>query len=402
MVGLYDGVVNALVATNASLSQVASDPDAPPWPRRRRPGRAHRRRPGLPGRAAHRGRPRRGPSSTPPGLRCLTVTQNCESWDRTQEATNSLAQAQLAFLQGGTTPAQKQAVQNASGGPRYADLSRERAHRRVHHQPLTTSGSDMADATLAAQSGLATVGRGLPRLGGEHGPLPGAAAPRRRSTGTCSAGSAASPSPSPSPSPWPGPSPGRWPASPAPPTASPTSSCPPWSPSSATRRTTEAEELAETLTPIDIDSHDEIGQLADRLQRPAGGDRRGGRGAAPPAAQGHRRHLREPGPAQPEPPRPPDRVHRPARGERAGPRPARQPLPLDHLATRMRRNAESLLVLAGAEPLAPAGPARAGVRRRPGGHRRGRAVLSDPPARPRRGHRRSATRPSTSPTCCRS
>ena len=45
------------------------------------------------------------------------------------------------------------------------------------------------------------------------------------------------------------------------------------------------------------------------------------------AAQGHRRHLREPGPPQPGAARPPDRVHRPARGQRGRPRPAREPVP---------------------------------------------------------------------------
>ena len=68
------------------------------------------------------------------------------------------------------------------------------------------------------------------------------------------------------------------------------------------------------LEPIEIRSTDEIGQLAERVQRDAGGDRRGGRGAGRAAPQGHRRHLRQPGPPQPDPARPPDRVHRRARG----------------------------------------------------------------------------------------
>ena len=75
---------------------------------------------------------------------------------------------------------------------------------------------------------------------------------------------------------------------------------------------------------------------------------------------------------------------------------------LDHLATRMRRNSENLLVLAGHRPGQAERPPRAGGGRAAGRGVRGRAV--------RAGHRRaaavrspcSAGRPTTCSTCCRS
>ena len=84
----------------------------------------------------------------------------------------------------------------------------------------------------------------------------------------------------------------------------------------------------------------------------------GGEGPAVPPAAGHRDrtaavHLRpadQPGPTQPEPALPAARHHQPARGVRAGPGRAGRALPLDHLATRVRRNAENLLVLSGEQP----------------------------------------------------
>ena len=71
------------------------------------------------------------------------------------------------------------------------------------------------------------------------------------------------------------------------------------------------------------------------------------------AAPQHRRLVREPRPPQPEPARPPARLHHRAgaRGDR--PRAPRGLFRLDHLATRMRRNAESLLRLAGGGERAP-------------------------------------------------
>ena len=72
---------------------------------------------------------------------------------------------------------------------------------------------------------------------------------------------------------------------------------------------------------------------------------------------------------------------------------------LDHLATRMRRNAESLLVLAGAEPPRRRGRpvALADVVRVAIGEVEDFARISA--ARPRRRRPSAATWPSTSPTC---
>ena len=65
-------------------------------------------------------------------------------------------------------------------------------------------------------------------------------------------------------------------------------------------------------------------------------------GRAPPE---HRRLVREPRPAQPEPARPPARPHhRHGASRRPTPTSLERLFRLDHLATRMRRNAESLLL----------------------------------------------------------
>ena len=145
--------------------------------------------------------------------------------------------------------------------------------------------------------------------------------------------------------------------------------------------------LSEALAPIDINSKDEIGQLADAFNSIQHVTDRGGRGAGRPAPQGHRRHLHQPGPSQPDPPRPPDRVHRPARGQRGRPRPARQPVqarPPGHPHATQRRVAAR----AGRRRAAPPSwsPGRPG-RRGPRGHRRGRGLRPHLAARPRRRHR---------------
>ena len=72
---------------------------------------------------------------------------------------------------------------------------------------------------------------------------------------------------------------------------------------------------------------------------------------------------------------------------------------LDHLATRMRRNAESLLVLAGADPPRRRGRPVAAGRRGAGRHRRGGGLRPDQPAGARRRHASRPTWRSTSPTC---
>ena len=89
--------------------------------------------------------------------------------------------------------------------------------------------------------------------------------------------------------------------------------------------------------------------------------------------QVHLRPAGQPGPAQPEPALPPARHHQPARGVRAA-TPTRWPScsRLDHLATRVRRNAESLLVLSGEQPPRDLGRAGAAARRAARGDRRDR------------------------------
>ena len=78
---------------------------------------------------------------------------------------------------------------------------------------------------------------------------------------------------------------------------------------------------------------------------------------------------------------------------------------LDHLATRMRRNSENLLVLAGQEPAAPLEPARPADRRGPRLPLRGRELrarrAAGPDRRLRRRHRPSTTSSTCSPSWSR-
>ena len=85
--------------------------------------------------------------------------------------------------------------------------------------------------------------------------------------------------------------------------------------------------VAASITPIEVKSGDEIGQLARGLQHRADGGGRRGRRTGDDVAQGHQRDLRDPGSPQPGADRPPDRVPRRARGDRGRSRPARPALP---------------------------------------------------------------------------
>ena len=75
----------------------------------------------------------------------------------------------------------------------------------------------------------------------------------------------------------------------------------------------EAEINGEEMAPIDIDSRDEIGQLASAFNAIQDVTKSVATRAGRAAAQGHRRHLRQPRSTQPDAARPPDRVHRSAR-----------------------------------------------------------------------------------------
>ena len=105
-----------------------------------------------------------------------------------------------------------------------------------------------------------------------------------------------------------------------------------------------------SFTDIDVTGSDEIGHLAERLQPDPGRGRRGGRPSRPLLRKGIGDMFVNLARRNQAPARPPDRVHRPARADEEDPDQLENLFKLDHLATRMRRNAESLLVLAGAEP----------------------------------------------------
>ena len=117
-------------------------------------------------------------------------------------------------------------------------------------------------------------------------------------------------------------------------------------------------------------------------------DRRGGRGAGPPAPQGHRRHLRQPGPPQPD-------ACSTARSSSSTSSRQRATTPTSSTTCSSSTTSPPGC---GATPSrcsswpAPSRPAavaaRCPVRRRPRRHRRGRGLPAGPPARPRRRHRR--------------
>ena len=148
------------------------------------------------------------------------------------------------------------------------------------------------------------------------------------------------------------------------------------------------------LPPIEINSSDETGELARlRVQRHRSGDRAGRDRAGQAVPQGHRRPVREPGPPQPGPARPPARVPRPARARRARPAALEDLFKLDHMATRMRRNAR-----ASSSCRAPSRPAGGGARAPSMSSARPRPDRRLPPDRPP-GPRRRARRPGApSPT----
>ncbi len=129
------------------------------------------------------------------------------------------------------------------------------------------------------------------------------------------------------------------------------------------------EAIAETLTPIEVDSHDEIGDLADAFNsiqavtvdvaEEQGRLLRKGIGDIFVNLARRNQSLLD---------RQIEFIDQLESNER-DPDQLDNLFKLDHLATRMRRNAESLLVLAGADPPRRRGRAGPGVRRRAGGHR---------------------------------
>ena len=130
-----------------------------------------------------------------------------------------------------------------------------------------------------------------------------------------------------------------------------------------------AEAVAESLTPIEVDSHDEIGDLAAAFNsiqavtvdvaEEQGRLLRKGIGEIFVNLARRNQSLLD---------RQIEFIDQLESNER-DPDQLDNLFKLDHLATRMRRNAESLLVMAGADPPRRRGAPGAGVRRRPRRHR---------------------------------
>ena len=340
------------LASRSGLPELSSDPDRQPHPVEgpRRPGRCaqprspHRdrrtvpvRRLREPGRAGGRGgAPVRSPGGVPGRL---DDHRSCATPWPTQAVRD--ADALLAAVM-------DEGVIGGSGDPWRGPRTTGRLSRRLADQPSAAPSAATLDATIAtadaaafeadksARLYLIGTGRGrhpLHPAGQPPGPpdQPPPAAPDRG--GQPARHRRAAP-------------PGRGPAF-------------------AGR----AGRQPEPLVPLEVDSSDEIGQLAEAFNAIQEVTSRGRRGAGRPAPPGHRRHLRQPGPPQPVAARPPDRVHRRPRGPGAGPRPAREPLqarPPRHPDAAQRREPARPGRRRAAPPPGP--PGRAG-RRRPGGHR---------------------------------
>jgi len=109
-----------------------------------------------------------------------------------------------------------------------------------------------------------------------------------------------------------------------------------------------AEAAREVVDPVPIHTKEEVGQLARAFDAVHG---EAVRMAAQQAMlrDKRQRHVRQPVPAQPGPGRTPagliDRLSRTSRTPTSWP----NLFELDHLATRMRRNSENLLVLSGTD-----------------------------------------------------
>jgi signal transduction histidine kinase len=283
------------------------------------------------------------------GVVCPVVTSDCESYDRALEATQSYARASENLSRSGATPAQKQAVTNADGALGYQDVAARIMQGAGQGNRLGVSNADALTASTAALNGLTKVDTTLTQQVVDEARSQEQAASRsvmlfllagagglaiafgiavvvaRSITGPLSRLTKAAGTLS-------------------------NEQLPALVQQLRNPEDTEAEAVAETLTPIEVDSHDEIGELAaafnsiqavtvdvaeeqGRLLRKGIGD------IFVNLARRNQSLL--------------DRqiefIDHLESNER-DPDQLDNLFKLDHLATRMRRNAESLLVMAGADP----------------------------------------------------
>ena len=168
MVGLYDPVINSLGASNAALTQETNDAallkSLNTALLAERVAAAQGSQGALMTSAAVN-----GSFIDSSGKPCLTLNSSCQSWQRTQDAGSALTQAQLALDQSGSAIEDKTAVQTAEGLVAYNDLVSTTLTAAQAPNPLTglvsnevaVGGEEMAAATLTAQASLGAVDRSM-------------------------------------------------------------------------------------------------------------------------------------------------------------------------------------------------------------------------------------------------
>ena len=283
------------------------------------------------------------------GALCADVNSDCESYERAVEATQRYARATENLSRSGATPQQKQAVTNADGALGYQDMASQILQGAEDGNQLGVSATDAYASATAALNGLTKVDTNLTQQVVDEARSQEQAASRsvmlyllagagglaiafgiavvvaRSITGPLSRLTRAA-------------------------AALSNEQLPALVQQLRNPEDEEAEAIAETLTPIEVDSHDEIGDLAaafnsiqavtvdvaeeqGRLLRKGIGD------IFVNLARRNQSLL--------------DRqiefIDHLESNER-DPDQLDNLFKLDHLATRMRRNAESLLVMAGADP----------------------------------------------------
>ena len=91
------------------------------------------------------------------GALCPDVTRDCESYERAVEATQRFARATENLSRSGTTPQQKQAVTNADGSLGYQDMSAQLLQGAQNGNQLGVSAGDAYASASAALNGLTKV-----------------------------------------------------------------------------------------------------------------------------------------------------------------------------------------------------------------------------------------------------
>jgi signal transduction histidine kinase len=95
------------------------------------------------------------------GALCPDVQVDCETYLRLEAATSTVDRANENLSRSGATPEQKQAVTNASGESTYRDMATELAREGEDGNRITTTGTDALATALTGLEGLTQVDTSL-------------------------------------------------------------------------------------------------------------------------------------------------------------------------------------------------------------------------------------------------